>query len=273
MELLTIGELAQASGLSAATIRRYGAAGILVPERVDDATGYRWYSREQVKTAVLARTLRAVSVPLEDVRLILEEPDAASRLARLDRHWAGLQREVAEGRRERDHLARLFSGFQELIDGFEVEVGVVPELPVLLRRRVVRLRDVEDLADESERLLRERAEREGRDVLGPPLLRYGWPPDRAEDDDDPETPREVEVCLPVTGDPDAMLHGGPYAFTEVRGELTHFPQLLAAYGAVSQWARAAGRTMLGQAREERRGAADIVVGWVLAPEEPAPEAP
>ena len=39
MQRLTIGELAQASGLSPASIRRYGVAGVLPPAWVDEQTG------------------------------------------------------------------------------------------------------------------------------------------------------------------------------------------------------------------------------------------
>jgi DNA-binding transcriptional MerR regulator len=265
MERLTIGDLAQASGLSPATIRRYGAAGVLPPDHVDPVSGYRWYSPAQVETALLARTLRALDVPLTEVRAILDEPDATARLARIDRHWATLSREIDVLRGERDHLHRLFGGFQALIDSFDVQVGEVHQVDVLLRRRVARVSEVPPLAEESERRLRARAATEGRTVLGPPVLRYGWPLDRL-DDGDPETPREIEVCLPVDGDGDAVLAGGPFVWTEVRGEAAGYPQLLAAYGAVSQWARAAGRVMLDQAREQRITPDHLVVGWVLEPE-------
>ena len=113
MPLLTIGELAQASGLSVPTIRRYGRDGVLVPTRVEERTGYRWYSPEQVQTAVLIRTLRQLSVPLADVQAILAEPDPAQRLARIEQHWVDVEREVASGRRVRDHLARILGGWQE----------------------------------------------------------------------------------------------------------------------------------------------------------------
>ena len=263
MERITIGELAQATGLSPATIRRYGAAGVLPPVHVDEHSGYRWYDPAQVETAVLARTLRQLAVPLEEVRRILAEPDPASRLARLDRHWMSLKREAADGQRERDHLARLFGGFQGLIDAFVVELGAVPEQHILTRRRTIRLDQVAAMVAESLDRMRARADAEGRTVLGDPVVLYGWPPDR-EDDDRPETPREVEVCLPVDGDGDAVLPGGPFASAVARGEAARFPQALAAYGAVSQWAREHRRTMLGPAREVRRGPDDLVVGWLLS---------
>jgi len=262
MERLTIGELAQASGLSAATIRRYGTAGVLEPAHVDELTGYRYYEPAQVETAVLARTLRQLDVPLDEVRLILEEPDPTSRLARLERHWATVQRQVDLGRRERDHLARMFSGFQQLIDSFEVWTAPFEETGAIMRRRVVRLFDVPTLTDESLRILTERAAAEDRTVLGEPILRYGWPPER-HDVDNADAPREVEVCLPVSGDPDVVLPGGTLAGTDVHGEDTLFPQLLAAYGAVSQWARTHGRRMLGPALERHRSGDHFTVGWLV----------
>jgi DNA-binding transcriptional MerR regulator len=262
MERLTVGELAQASGLSPATIRRYGAAGVLPPVEIDAYTGYRYYSQDQVETAVLARTLRQLDVPLEEVRVILDEPDAASRLARLEKHWLLVSEQVDRGRRERDHVARLFSGFQELIDSYEVLTRPVEETGALLRRRVVKLFDVSDLTRESVHAMTERAAAEGRSVLGDPVLRYGWPPER-HDVDNAEAPREVEVCLPVSGDPDIVLPGGTLAATDVWGENTEFPQLLAAYGAVSQWARANSCQLLGPALEFQR-ADHLQVGWLVA---------
>jgi DNA-binding transcriptional MerR regulator len=254
MERLTVGELAQASGLSPATIRRYGAAGVLPPVQIDPHTGYRYYSRDQIETAVLARTLRQLEVPLEEVRMILEEPDATSRLARLERHWLLVSEQVARGRRERDHVARLFSGFQELIDSFEVWTRPVEETGALVRRRVVTLFDVPELTRESV---------QARTVQGDPVLRYSWPPER-HDVDNAEAPREVEVCLPVSGEPDVVLPGGTLAATDVRGESTVFPQLLAAYGAVSQWARENSRQMLGPALEVQRAPDHFQVGWLIA---------
>jgi DNA-binding transcriptional MerR regulator len=265
MERLTVGELAQASGLSPATIRRYGSAGVLPPVEIDAQSGYRYYSRAQVEIAVLARTLRQLDVPLDEVRAILEEPDAASRLARLERHWRLVSEQVERGRRERDHVARLFSGFQDLIDSYEVWTRPVEQVGALVRRRIVTLFDVPDLTRASVQAIAARAAVEERSILGQPVLRYGWPPERP-DVDNAEAPREVEVCLPVSGDPDVVLPGGVFAGTDVRGEDARFPQLLAAYGAVSQWARGQARRMLGPALEVHIASDHFQVGWLVTDE-------
>ncbi len=261
---MTVGELAQASGLSPASIRRYGAAGLLEPVHVEPDTGYRWYSADQVETAVLARTLRQLEVPLPEVKAILDAPDATSRLARLEQHWGRLHQRVERGREERDHLARLFSGYQEQIDSFAVVTDEMSESGALLRRRIVQLFDVPDLTRTALTALRARARDDGRTVVGDPVLRYGWPPER-HDVDNAEALREVEVCLPVDGEPDVILPGGPIATTEVQGDDVGYPQRLAAYGAVSQWARAHRQRLVGPALEWFRGEQHVTVGWIIAP--------
>jgi PPM family protein phosphatase len=43
MGLVNIGEFARLSRLSAKALRRYDELGLLLPERVDPGSGYRWY--------------------------------------------------------------------------------------------------------------------------------------------------------------------------------------------------------------------------------------
>src|SRR3954451_276277 len=76
--LLTIGALARRSGLTTKAIRHYHRVGLLHPAHVDPQTGYRHYSHEQVEVARLVHLLRAVDVPLQEVRecLASDDPDA-----------------------------------------------------------------------------------------------------------------------------------------------------------------------------------------------------
>jgi PPM family protein phosphatase len=54
VRLLTIGEFARASRLSPKALRLYDELGLLRPARVDEYTGYRYYSRDQLEQARLA---------------------------------------------------------------------------------------------------------------------------------------------------------------------------------------------------------------------------
>ncbi|WP_156095170.1 MerR family transcriptional regulator, partial [Nocardia lijiangensis] len=90
-ELITIGALARASGLTASALRFYADCGLLTPAEVDAATGYRYYTPSQCERAVLIRRLRGIDLSLEAITEVLSAgPDRAERL--LDAHVAELAR-------------------------------------------------------------------------------------------------------------------------------------------------------------------------------------
>ncbi len=69
--LLKIGEVASRTDLPVKTIRFYSDAGLIHPSSRTDA-GYRLFEPEVVAELSLIRTLKAMEIPLEDVRRILE---------------------------------------------------------------------------------------------------------------------------------------------------------------------------------------------------------
>lgn len=77
--LLSIGELAAASGLSPKALRLYASSGLLVPRRVDPFTGYRSYGADQVERARLIAALRGLGMGLARIGVLCDlEPDAAA---------------------------------------------------------------------------------------------------------------------------------------------------------------------------------------------------
>ncbi|MGK8556419.1 MerR family transcriptional regulator [Nocardia gipuzkoensis] len=97
-ELITIGVLARASGLTASALRFYDDCGLLVPARVDPLTGYRYYTEAQRGRATLIRQLRAIDLPLETIAEILSG-DAGRARGLLDRHVDELARRASEAAR------------------------------------------------------------------------------------------------------------------------------------------------------------------------------
>lgn len=69
---MNIKEAAQSSGVSAQNIRFYEREGLVHPKR-DPDNSYRIYTQEDLRTLKLIRMLRMLDMPLEEIRLVLEQ--------------------------------------------------------------------------------------------------------------------------------------------------------------------------------------------------------
>jgi DNA-binding transcriptional MerR regulator len=83
--LMSIGSFSLRSGLSIPALRYYDEIGLLTPTFVDPLTGYRRYLPVQLETARLICILRAVDLPVEDVREAISTDDDALQLV-MERH-------------------------------------------------------------------------------------------------------------------------------------------------------------------------------------------
>ena len=75
---VAIGEFSRLTHLTVKTLRHYHQQGLLVPYAVDGQSGYRRYSLDQVPAALLIGRLRALDMPLADVRRAVEYADSGS---------------------------------------------------------------------------------------------------------------------------------------------------------------------------------------------------
>ena len=71
-------------GLMPSALRFYDDCGVLQPASVDPATGYRLYTVQQERRAVLLRDLREMGLPLSAVRVVLDGPAQEASLALRD---------------------------------------------------------------------------------------------------------------------------------------------------------------------------------------------
>ena len=125
--VLSIGEFARLTHLSVRSLRRYHDAGLLEPSAVDAATGYRYYSPDQIPTAQVVHRLRELDVPLADVRRILESADVTTRAALVSEHLRRLEAELDRTRAAVMSLRRLLR--PDVVD-LEVELRAVPATTV-----------------------------------------------------------------------------------------------------------------------------------------------
>jgi DNA-binding transcriptional MerR regulator len=92
-ELMTIGRFAQLSGLSAGTLRHYDEVGLLSPASVDPVSGYRRYRRDQAGRARQIRMLRWDGLPIEEIRLVIDDQSGTVAQDILARHRRRLERQ------------------------------------------------------------------------------------------------------------------------------------------------------------------------------------
>ena len=93
--LLNIGAFATATGLSIPALRHYDEIGLLKPAHVDTGSGYRRYAPPQIQQARLICGLRAVDLPIDEIRAVLGRPANDVRGA-LDIHRDRLVAQVRE---------------------------------------------------------------------------------------------------------------------------------------------------------------------------------
>ncbi|WP_138758577.1 MerR family transcriptional regulator [Modestobacter altitudinis] len=137
--MLTIGEFAQLTHLSVRTLRRYHDAGLLEPARVDAASGYRYYSAEQIPAAQVIHRLRELDVPLTDVQRILQTPDPCARAGLVADHLQRLEHQLERTRAAVTSLQRLLRPEPTTLD---VELRAVPATTVAAVEATVVLDDV-----------------------------------------------------------------------------------------------------------------------------------
>ena len=121
MKELGPAEFSAATGLSVKALRLYDERGLLVPARVDQATGYRRYADDQIVTAGRIALLRRAGIGLADIERFLAGPAAAV----IDRWLADLAAETEVRRRALDALASAL--------GFGISPAQEPAMAVIIR--------------------------------------------------------------------------------------------------------------------------------------------
>jgi DNA-binding transcriptional MerR regulator len=120
MQLMPIGRFSRLTGVGVKALRHYDDVGLLAPAAVDDETGYRFYSADQVDRAEAIRLLRRLDMPLEEIRSTLAAGDPATLRAALVSHQRQIATRDAELRASRVRLQRLIDG-RETIMGMRSE--------------------------------------------------------------------------------------------------------------------------------------------------------
>jgi len=203
VEEISIGEFARRSRLSLKALRLYDERGVLVPSRVDQASGYRYYDTAQLDQARLVVMMRLLQLPLAAIKELLacDPADAAARIAE---HWRDAEAAHDARRDLADYLVNRLNGKWSVMH--EVATREMPERSLLCLKRNVDEQGMWAFGKEFIAIFRERPlpKIEGREGASF-CIYWGWP---SADSDGP-----VEWCRPVP-------EGEAHALAERYSELT-----------------------------------------------------
>ncbi|CAL9298980.1 MerR family transcriptional regulator [Streptomyces sp. SudanB91_2054] len=254
---LTTGAFAARARLSAKALRLYDRMGLLVPDHVDEVTGYRYYRTGQIERARLVALLRQLDMPLARVADVVRA-DGPGGAELLDAYWSEVEARVAGQRTLADYLRGRLSGRGSAMSRkFVVETVDVPGQVVISETR-------HTLADELPAWIGaslgrlEEAARECGGVTAAPFVVY-------HSEVSTESDGPAESCVPVADETAARAwceeRGRAWqtrvrveparrlAYTRITKAQVAHPQILAAFEAVEEWIAARGLTVAGPCRE------------------------
>lgn len=224
---MPIGRFSQACRLSIKALRHYDELGLLKPVLVDPDSGYRYYAPSQARQAETIRLLRAVEMPLPEIRetLVATDPEAARRL--LAEHRERIQQRV-EGYQQTLALLSSLLAKQENRMPFSFTTREVAPQPILcIRRDMLRSQFTTLIPRDMDAVLRE-LQRLQIAPAGPPVVVYCSMDSSDDDADDRFT---IETGFPV-GQP--VEAGAGFTNSETPSGLVAATTLFGPYDGISE---------------------------------------
>lgn len=122
---LTVAQMAEATGVSAHTLRYYERAGLIRPVG-RNAGNQRRYQASDIEWVRFLLRLRETGMPIAEMRRYAElraqgDSTVAARLEQLTRHRAEVQRSIARLKANDAALAEKIATYQQMLDGTRAE--------------------------------------------------------------------------------------------------------------------------------------------------------
>jgi DNA-binding transcriptional MerR regulator len=224
------GEFGAAARLSSKALRLYAEQGLLVPARVDPATGYRYYAPDQLPRARLIARLRALGLPVARIAFLADLTPEARALEL--RGWLRAQRDRLD-----DWAARVEEAQgpvdAELADA--IDLREVPATKVMCRVRRIDSTALAGYVSTAERDIRAHLRASGLPGGGTKLVSF-------HDLVTPDSEGLVEVAVTYDGTAEPiddlyirLVPGHTEAYLPVPDEYQDLPLILRVYDALEAW--------------------------------------
>ncbi|MBS7575959.1 MULTISPECIES: MerR family transcriptional regulator [unclassified Enterococcus] len=137
--MFKIGDFSKLTNLTVRALRHYEELELLLPERIDDVTNYRYYSTHQLTTVNKIKMLQQIGLPLKTIKEVIQSNDTKL----LEYHYNLREAEIRD---ELDALTKMQNIIDQLrekmkegtfIEKYNVKLKEIPKRKVMAIRKKI----------------------------------------------------------------------------------------------------------------------------------------
>lgn len=134
---LKIGEFSQLMQVTVKTLRHYETKGLLMPEQVDEWTGYRYYGLNQMQRMNDIRTMQGLGFSLEEIKELLEDELNTPTVEQLEAKLEATELQLKLLSQRYDRLVMLRDSRKNIKTMEKFKIQSLPEIIVASHREVI----------------------------------------------------------------------------------------------------------------------------------------
>ena len=134
---LKIGEFSKMMQVTVKTLRHYEQKGLLVPDDVDEWTGYRYYSITQMQRLNTIRGLQRQGFSLEEIKDLFEDESQMPSVAQLTKKIEETERQLQILMERRHQLLKWMDSHKQIRTMEKFSIQSLPEIIVASHREII----------------------------------------------------------------------------------------------------------------------------------------
>ena len=134
---LKIGEFSQMMQVTVKTLRHYEQKGLLLPDEVDEWTGYRYYSIEQMQTLKSIRDLQSLGFSLDEIKELFDEDLHTPSVRQMDEKIKETELQLNQLIARRNRLLDWKNSRKQITQMDKFNIQSLPEIIVASHREVI----------------------------------------------------------------------------------------------------------------------------------------
>jgi DNA-binding transcriptional MerR regulator len=134
---LKIGEFSQMMQVTVKTLRHYEQKGLLLPDEVDEWTGYRYYSIEQMQKLQSIRDLQSLGFSLDEIKELYDDDSHTPSVRQMDEKIKETELQLNQLIARRNRLLEWKNSRKQITKMEKFNIQSLPEIIVASHREVI----------------------------------------------------------------------------------------------------------------------------------------